>query len=325
MAGLIFIDASARRSGEFALYKKRTHELEQAKNKLRNFEESDHPLYFSWFQVEFAEELQALTAQRAEVLTLTEIKICVEDCAFHCQIPLWQAYMSVQAAIAAGKGPAGWYVAPEEDDCELEDAFEDFSYEEDIPWEHFEADEERDESARGRKRTKNPASNEQIKGIYHQLARLLHPDMGEGTSAENTQLWHEVQQAYHDKNLLRLQQILHALQSDSPLLVDFSSIAIGEIMALRSAIERQLRQVRRELAAARTSPSWNFRTVRRSPKRLHTLRQEISNALLADSRGLNREHTRLSRLISLWEQPRTKAKSPASKRRVGRQNKNPRQ
>jgi galactokinase len=320
---LVLVDASVRRRSEHRLYTQRCRELENARGKLKIFENEDAPAYSRWFQAEFAEQLQQLYAARAEIARLHELEAKVRWYARLKKMPLSHAYVEVKAAIEAGKS-----LIPEEDGSFPRDEMEgdecDPMHHNDDDDDEWWADEPpprgtgsfrdddygayRQESG---SRGNSSPSDDYIKAIYRRLVRVLHPDSNREMTEAHKTLWHEVQTAYEDKNLSRLQQLMQKLEGDSPLVVDFATIPISHIMALRSEVEKQLRQVRRDLAEARKEPWWNFRSILVSAKRLRTMRHEVAAAIAADASMIHATQRRVERQLALWErQPPTPKKPP---------------
>jgi hypothetical protein len=95
-----------------------------------------------------------------------------------------------------------------------------------------------------------------IKELYRLLVRRLHPDTRAESDAEVSAIWHEVQEAYGDGNVERLEMLL--------ALTDLKANEIGEhtsLFQMRSVLtelRRSYNAIQRKLRAAKTDPAWNF-------------------------------------------------------------------
>ena len=96
----------------------------------------------------------------------------------------------------------------------------------------------------------------QVKELYRILARKLHPDAQHEMTAQKREWWHQVQAAYAEGDVERLEVILTFCEIEERSSTAATSVSLlGRIAA---QLKRALREVKRELFACRRSPAWNF-------------------------------------------------------------------
>lgn len=95
-----------------------------------------------------------------------------------------------------------------------------------------------------------------VKELYRQLVRRLHPDTRADGDATVAEVWHEVQAAYADGNVERLEALLAFADVREKRFGPHTSLA--QIRAVFSDLVRTLHAVRRSIAEARKAPAWNF-------------------------------------------------------------------
>jgi hypothetical protein len=152
-----------------------------------------------------------------------------------------------------------------------------------------------------------PAKDERsrIKELYRLLVRRLHPDKQVDRDSEVSMLWHEVQEAYNEGNLNRLEMLL--------ALTDIQSNTAGEhtsLFQMRAVLE-ELRDafnaLRRNISAARKEPAWGFaRQANRSSLETR-LRCELETELFRHEDRLQQ----LEILIARWSAPAKRRKGSA--------------
>ena len=95
-----------------------------------------------------------------------------------------------------------------------------------------------------------------VKELYRQLVRRLHPDTRADGDATVAEVWHEVQAAYADGNVERLEALLAFADVREKRFGPHTSLA--QIRAVFSDLVRTLHALRRSTAEARKAPAWNF-------------------------------------------------------------------
>lgn len=163
--------------------------------------------------------------------------------------------------------------------------------------------------ASDRMRTAVPQNPDEarIKDVYRLLVRRLHPDMRPKDAPDVSALWHEVQEAYADSNLERLETL--AGFSDMRFASAAPDSSVSQMRRILRNIRSAFNDVQRKLRAAREDAAWNF-------SKLHDradLERRMQKQLDAD---IARQTERLSSLdarIASWTSTKPKAKKPQPK------------
>jgi hypothetical protein len=104
-------------------------------------------------------------------------------------------------------------------------------------------------------------SQAQLKTLYRQLVGILHPDRRDPQldQAICTELWHELQRAYHDRDLERLRTVYarveYSLGIDTP-----QQTTVWELRAEAENLRGAVRAVKNQVKLARLHPGWQFST-----------------------------------------------------------------
>jgi hypothetical protein len=146
-----------------------------------------------------------------------------------------------------------------------------------------------------------------IKELYRLLVRRLHPDLRADRDAEVSHFWHDVQDAYEQGNVERLEMLL--------ALTDLQSNAVGDhtsLFQMRSALKelrKAFQALQRSLAEAKKDPAWKFAAL--------TNRQQIRAGIQRSlERDLNDHRADLARLdahIARWKAAADRIKSRRGK------------
>ena len=136
-----------------------------------------------------------------------------------------------------------------------------------------------------------------IKEIYRILVRRLHPDTRADSDAEVSMLWHEVQAAYNDRNLDRLEMLLALTDIQSNTMGGHTSLfqlrsVLAELRSAFNALQRNLR-------AAKQEPAWGFvRLTDRS-----ALEKRFRRELQTDLAWHQDQLRELDAIIARWSMP----------------------
>jgi hypothetical protein len=136
-----------------------------------------------------------------------------------------------------------------------------------------------------------------IKEIYRVLVRRLHPDVRADKDAEVSALWHEVQEAYGDGDLERLEMLLALTDIQSNTAGGHTSLF--QMHAVLAELRRAFNALHRSLRSAQKDPAWNF--ARTSDRRV--LQARIERELESDLAVNQRQLREMESLISSWARP----------------------
>jgi len=97
---------------------------------------------------------------------------------------------------------------------------------------------------------------QRIKELYRGMCRALHPDAGGGVPDGMEWLWHEVQSAYHDGDvitLINLETRVQIMQGVYGVLA-----CVGDVIGFCARVRMALHVMDKQLAELRNSPAWEF-------------------------------------------------------------------
>lgn len=170
---------------------------------------------------------------------------------------------------------------------------------------------------RGQARPESPPAPEppkpeqsRIKELYRLLVRRLHPDTRAESDAQVSALWHEVQEAYSEGNVERLEMLL--------ALTDLQANTTGEhtsLFQMRSVLaelRRSFNALQRNLRAAKQDPAWNFARL----KEHSSLQKRMRGDLESNLRWHEGRLQQIEALIASWSAPRKRRKMHATRQQV---------
>jgi hypothetical protein len=134
-----------------------------------------------------------------------------------------------------------------------------------------------------------------IKELYRALVRRLHPDGQREMTAQKTEWWHQAQAAYETGDAEQLEVILTLCEiGESGTTANTSASLLQRITA---QLKSSLREIKRQLTERRRDPAWNFS--RRADHEVLAI--QMHRALTLDLQGA-REHWReIQGLIAGWK------------------------
>ena len=106
-----------------------------------------------------------------------------------------------------------------------------------------------------------PASTPQpeqsrLKELYRQLVRRLHPDTKADSDVAVSTIWHDVQEAYGDGNVERLEMLLAMTDLQSNATGEHTSLS--QMRSVLAELRSSYNALQRNLRAAKKDPAWNF-------------------------------------------------------------------
>lgn len=95
-----------------------------------------------------------------------------------------------------------------------------------------------------------------LKELYRQLVRRLHPDTKADSDAAVSAIWHEVQEAYNDGNVERLEMLLAMTDLHEKATGEHTSL--WQMRSVLAELRSSFNALQRNLRAAKKDPAWNF-------------------------------------------------------------------
>ena len=174
-------------------------------------------------------------------------------------------------------------------------------------YQEFQASERRDHQSRPVKPRPSPekkSATNRIKEIYRILVRRLHPDARKEAKAEALSVWHEVQEAYQQGNIERLEVLLALTETEAERAGEKSSL--GQLCGLIAALERDLAALKRSLNQARRDPAWDFGNKPNRDALARKIQREMESELAYQQRCLHE----MEKEIQRWAAPVAKTLKP---------------
>ncbi|MDQ3623703.1 MAG: J domain-containing protein [Verrucomicrobiota bacterium] len=157
---------------------------------------------------------------------------------------------------------------------------------------------------------------DRIKELYRRLVRQLHPDRRGDLPPRERELWHEVQEAYRERDRERLEAV--AARMEVGLNGAAGGVPVSVLLRMTRDLQRALHGLRDQLFRARKHPAWNFKKKKRDLARLEaSRRRELENLLCEGRVGLAQATAALENLAARAEQTRAGKKGGAKRRRAG--------
>lgn len=262
---LIRLNTDAIRKRELKAHARTERKLAELSAQLQRFHSEDRPGFLRWLHLTFGQILSRHREILNDIAAKQAIFRSVLELAdrFHIsEIDAYRKYLHRQAhPDAAIEEDRRWEEdlrsRPKEADPFVDDPDRE-EFDETPPdeehWEKF-AD-----FFKGLFSPPQPEAEEQdpptVRELYRILVRRLHPDHHGEQSEARKNLWHETQQAYQHKDVETLQGILaRCEEGEAGLGVHTPISAIRHLIA---RLARSIRQVKKELRAAKKQTAWNY-------------------------------------------------------------------
>ena len=281
-------------------YESAKRKLDQAHQDVARFKTEDRPAFETWMHRTFGPDLTELRQLARVHQDKAQLIMEVEQISFKKRIPLGEAYKLALHRRAHPEEKPPQKNSKSEADAE----FARFS--------QAYADRQESNQPPGFVPSGLDAEsgvNVRVKDLYRSLVRKLHPDSQGQMTPEKLEWWHEVQEAYAEADIARLEKILTLceLSDDSTA----AHTSVSTLQRLTAQFKTTLRTVKRELTGYRREPAWNF-TQRPDHAQIE---QRIRAELEAEGRHLCKMITDAESLLCLWEREAARSKPTVTRRR----------
>ncbi|MCB1141543.1 MAG: hypothetical protein H7A24_10090 [Leptospiraceae bacterium] len=302
---LIPIDQKKIRKKYISNCKRTIRELEKAKSDWNDYHSKDVPDFEKWYFSSFREQLSELRFMEEKSRDLHSILYEIEYLKNKKRINVHKAYQIVMDR----RNHPEKYPPPEEEyrhSSSYQDDESDSEFQEEDLKEMFEfflkinPDIEKESKREGmyeylfsrfkeeffksEKKNHSYQMNEEepekiepnvrVKQIFRELARKLHPDFQKEQNEFIKDLWNEVQVAYENNDLEKLETLL-ALSNIH--VGDFSDdISVSQLLNVKIEFKNQLKAIRNQLRKAKKTREWGFSKLKNKTIIFKSVHREIS-------------------------------------------------
>jgi hypothetical protein len=296
---LVWVDATPLLLAARAKLRATQKKLSAAEERVRLHKQSDEPDYQRWFTLTFAERLAEVRELYEKLARLDEIvwKVEREILATGCSAA--EAYAAVIAEMDAPEEPE-----PEKKEASNED--EDLGASEDAHEESHRSSNESDheEIWRATQKAKAGDVDDEVKQIYRQLVRKLHPDLNPDLSDELKERWFEVQEAYEDRDLSRLERLLALCNEggEEGTIIDRIT-SLTRLRSLLKSVAKKLKTSQRQISQLKRAPAWDFHKTKKDPRKLGILERDVKYELRNTEDVISSDIRTLEAQIKKWQEP----------------------
>lgn len=138
------------------------------------------------------------------------------------------------------------------------------------------------------------------KQIYRILARRLHPDVNLNLSPRELNLWHEVQLAYHSKDIQKLETLLALCESGGAEFSFCSVLSVSRLRAIFLDFRKKIRSTQKELRERKKTPAWEYLQSKEAPSGLKELKRRVARELRDAEEDLHSEIRTFEDAIDSW-------------------------
>lgn len=175
-----------------------------------------------------------------------------------------------------------------------------------IMFEHFKSN----FNVRSKTKTKEEndyRSVEKLKKIYRVLVRKLHPDYRKENNPRLDEIWHEVQIAYNQKDVERLELLLALSDIQQGKFSEISSVS--QLIAIHEEYKKQLKVIRSQIRKAKKDVAWNFLSNPNKDKIKKEIQRDINSKLKEEATSLQQ----FEKILKSWSTPPVNTKSKKEK------------
>lgn len=311
------VDGTATRTKVKKAYEKALRDLENSRQKLEYFHQTDVPQYTSWLSTHFGALLTQIRELRQQIEADETLIMLVEADSMLSGKSCAQSYERIMKLRENPETPpSSTYGDKEdskadpfdEDDDEsnkssgkrdpLEEFFramfgddddDDDDASDDEPW-----DEPGPKEGSSKETGPKATANRRLKELYRAVVRRLHPDRQSEMTKQKTEWWHQAQTAYEAGDVEQLEVILTLCE------IGETGTTAQTSASLLQRITEQLRlsigQIKRQLAEKRRDPAWNFSNRKDHDKVAEHLRRTFT----ADLNVLHYQQKQIQAILHRW-------------------------
>jgi hypothetical protein len=310
--------------------------LEKAKTALEDFETKDKPAFSQWFHSTFGALLSDIRAAEKKLADLNLLIDAIEEEKLFSGCTYRNAYQRVMNRRLRPESPSARTEDPsskekvefagEEDWPDADGPDEDMTAEElyeifmtfiaeDPVLRQFIDDEDkmRDMFEQFSGRSEGPARESNIrpacgddaaacsgrlKSLYRSLVRRLHPDFRTDENRHLDELWNDVQEAYKDKDLEKMEMLVALC--DISLSASFESCSVSQLAAIEDEYLHRTAMLKGALRQARKDPAWQFAN---ESAKTEELKREIDAELRQHLAIVRKRCFSQERILARWEEP----------------------
>ncbi len=146
-----------------------------------------------------------------------------------------------------------------------------------------------------------------IKTLYRDLARRLHPDCRKETNERYDEIWHEVQTAYRENNLERMEVLSSLCNIHTGDFYETASLT--QLIQVKQEYKMQLKAMREQVKRVKNDPAWGFSKIGNTVK----IKNYIRNDLAEGIEVLKYKIDEMEHILKRWSKPPQKKKTAAAK------------
>jgi septal ring factor EnvC (AmiA/AmiB activator) len=160
-----------------------------------------------------------------------------------------------------------------------------------------------------------------IKEIYRMLVRRLHPDLRADRDAEVSHFWHDVQEAYGQGNLERLEMLLALTDLQSNAAGDHTSLF--QMRSVLTELRKAFKALQRSLGQARKDPAWKFAKLANRQQVRAGIQRKLERELHDHEADLAELEGQIARWKAAADRTRSPRRNPAPQQRKPAQSNTP--
>jgi hypothetical protein len=301
---LILIDSTPIKEKVWKEYESTKKKIDSAKKNILVYQTKVRPEFQAWFQSEFSNLLQQMNELRSRYQDKEDlVREVFAYSEFH-QVSAALAYFRIMERRKTPEGEREWDAFYDEEEIgyweeEDQDQSEYIHSDEDSD-EESEPDSSRTNANLKDSESSEPKQNseqEEILRTFRMIARVLHPDKNPNLSPEDLQNWQKALDAYSEKNLFILKDILTWIRMERIKIGE--EVSLSEIAAFIKRLVKDLKNLQKEIRSYKKRPDWNFH--QKTKTQIKKLKLEMGEELKTEIIRKHYEIDQLDKVIRSWK------------------------